>query len=96
MGPSAGQSSCLLFDNLPPSLSCTGLSLLCERVGPVVFPKVIRDVLHHSLRFGYVQMQTAEDAQQVVRLLHHSDLKGLIIIVTSVEKLPPGLAPRPI
>jgi RNA recognition motif-containing protein len=65
MGPSAGQSSCLLFDNLPPSLSCTGLSLLCERVGPVVFSKVIRDVLHHSLRCGYVQMQTAEDAHRL-------------------------------
>lgn len=48
------------------SLSCTGLSLLCERIGPAVFSKVIRGALHHSLRFGYVQMQTAEAAQRVV------------------------------
>jgi hypothetical protein len=85
----------LLFDHLPQDLSCAGLMVLCEKFGPVVFSKVVRDPSYHSLRFGYVEMKSAEDAEAVLRSLHHSTLQGQILTVAFVHKLPAGYGPMP-
>jgi hypothetical protein len=57
-------------------MSCADLRLLCEPIAPVVFAKVVRDRLHRSLAFGYVQMESPKDAEQVLKSLHHSTHDG--------------------
>jgi hypothetical protein len=79
----------------PKSMSCAGLILLCERVAPVVFAKVVRDALQRSLGFGYAQMESPEAAEQTRQVLDHSKVRDQIIRVVFVHRLPPGYGPRP-
>jgi hypothetical protein len=93
---SAEPSSFLLVDHLPRSLSCAGLRFLCERVGPVLFAKVVRVVRgahYDSMGFGYVQMESAEAAQRTLQSLHLSNMKGEILAVSFIKRLSPGYGP---
>jgi RNA recognition motif-containing protein len=85
-----GQSTFLVIDNLPRSLSGAELGDLCRPFGTVLFSKVVRDNLTRSLGFGYVQMASADTAQKAQQALDYSTLRGNIIRVSSLRQLPPG------
>lgn len=75
----------LFIDPLPPDFTSTGLAALLQPFGQLVSAEIAYDSLGYSLRFGYAEMQTEEDANNVVRHLHGKVFQGAPLTVLRTE-----------
>ncbi|MCY2961113.1 MAG: RNA-binding protein [Planctomycetota bacterium] len=84
--------------NLPYSFTNDDLRNLFAAYGVVRLAEVILDrTTNRSRGFGFVELGSAEDLQQVIRNLHDTELQGRRLTVTEArERAPggPGGAPR--
>ena len=63
-------SSSLFIDPLPRDFTSDDLVVLLRQFGEVVSAKIACDSMGYSLRFGHAEMQTEEQAENVVKQLH--------------------------
>lgn len=58
-------------------------------IGPVVSAQIIRFRDGKSKGFGFVEMETAEDAQKAIDAYHGKDFKGRNLVVSSARPQQP-------
>jgi RNA recognition motif-containing protein len=80
--------SALIVDGLALSLASSDLQDLFMPFGSVVWARVARDHCGHSLRYGYVVMDTKDNALKAIETLNGKTLAGLPITV-SLTTAPP-------
>ncbi len=79
-------STKLFVGSLPWSIDDQILQETFEKHGEVVSAKVIKDrETGRSRGFGFVEMSNSNEAQNAIKALHESDLKGRNIIVNEAR-----------
>ena len=79
-------STKLFVGSLPWSIDDQILQETFEKHGAVVSAKVIKDrETGRSRGFGFVEMSNSNEAQNAIKALHESDLKGRNIIVNEAR-----------
>lgn len=72
----------LFVGRLPYSITSAQLQDLFAKVGTVVSANVIIDrMTNRSKGFGFVEMETDEDAQKAIDMLNDSEVEGRKIVV---------------
>ncbi|MHB8362500.1 MAG: RNA recognition motif domain-containing protein [Patescibacteria group bacterium] len=80
----------LFVGKLPYSITDAELEEVFAKVGKVVSAKVIMDkVTGQGKGFGFVEMETEEDAQRAVSELNNSTLDGRNIVVNEARPREP-------
>ncbi len=83
-------SNRLFVGSLPWSVTTDQLQMLFERVGPVKDAIVITDKkTGKSKGYGFVEMETEEDAQAAIDKFNGYEVKGRTIIVNIAEPKTP-------
>jgi hypothetical protein len=82
------RSVLLVLEGLPPTFTSEELTALCLPGGHVTFAKVVR----HSTeplaeQLGFVRMETVEQGQQLVQVLHGKQIGTHTLSVTVVPDL---------
>ena len=81
--------------NISHSVSEETLRELFEKIGPVVSTKMITDKFTGAPRgFGFVQMESKEDAQKAIAELNGYELEGRKIIVNEAREKEEGAGQR--
>jgi RNA recognition motif-containing protein len=81
--------------NISHSASEETLRELFEKIGPVVSVKIITDKFTGMPRgFGFVQMETTEDAQKAISELNGYELEGRKLVVNEAREKEEGARPR--
>jgi RNA recognition motif-containing protein len=75
----------IFIDPLPPDFTSPDLAALLRPFGRVVSAEIVYDSLGYSLRFGRAEMQTEEEADNVVRHLHGKVFHGATLTVLRTE-----------
>lgn len=79
-------STKLFVGSLPWSIDDKSLQEAFEEHGTVVSAKVIKDRESGKSRgFGFVEMENSTDAQNAIKALNQSDLKGRSIVVNEAK-----------
>ncbi len=79
-------STKLFVGSLPWSIDDRILQETFEKHGNVVSAKVIKDrETGRSRGFGFVEMENSSDAQNAIKALHESELKGRNIVVNEAR-----------
>lgn len=79
-------STKLFVGSLPWSVSDDKLKETFEKHGNVVSAKVVTDrATGRSRGFGFVEMESADDAQKAIRALNDSELDGRNIVVNEAK-----------
>ncbi len=79
-------STKLFVGSLPWSIDDKSLQETFEEHGTVVSAKVIKDRESGKSRgFGFVEMENSTDAQNAIKALNQSDLKGRSIVVNEAK-----------
>jgi RNA recognition motif-containing protein len=78
-------SALLIVDRLPCHFYDDELAALFQPFGHVLSARVVRDGRRHSLEFGFVQMENAEQAAQAMFTLNGYQLNGHPITVALVR-----------
>lgn len=79
-------STKLFVGSLPWSVDDKSLQETFEEHGTVVSAKVIKDRESGKSRgFGFVEMENSTDAQNAIKALNQSDLKGRSIVVNEAK-----------
>jgi RNA recognition motif-containing protein len=71
----------LFIDPLPPIFTSADLAALLGLYGKVISAEIVYDTLGYSLRFGRAEMQTEQDAANVVKQLHGKTFHGATLTV---------------
>jgi RNA recognition motif-containing protein len=71
----------LIVDGLALSVGSSDLQDLFMQFGSVAWVRVVRDRYGHSLRYGYVVMDTDDNALKAIEALNGKTLAGLPIAV---------------
>ena len=71
----------LFIDSLPREFTSADLVALLQPFGTVVSAEIVYDSLGYSLRFGRAEMQTEEEADNVVKHLHGKVFHGATLTV---------------
>jgi polyadenylate-binding protein len=79
---SRNSHSALIVDGLALSITSADLQDLFMPFGLVAWARVVRDHCGHSLRYGYVVMDTVDNALKAIEALNGKTLAGLPITVT--------------
>lgn len=69
------------LDGLPSWMTSAQLADLCARYGPVRSARVVCDAYGGSMNYGFVEMTTVNDAEEVVQALDGSDRFGAAVYV---------------
>jgi len=80
--------SALIVDGLALSFTSSDLQDIFMPFGSVVWARVVRDHCGHSLRYGYVVMDTEDNALKAIEALNGKTVAGLPITVT-LTTVPP-------
>jgi RNA recognition motif-containing protein len=78
----------LIVDGLSSRVTDHELRILFEQFGTVLSARVVRDGGGQSLNFGFVDMQSPEQAQQAVAQLNGYVLDGHRLVVSFVSEGP--------
>ena len=79
-------STKLFVGSLPWSVDERALQSAFEAHGTVVSAKIVKDRdTGRSRGFGFVEMENTSDAQNAIKALHQSELKGRNIIVNEAK-----------
>jgi RNA recognition motif-containing protein len=92
------QNKKLYVGSLPYSLTEDELKEIFLPFGPVVSARIITDKMTgKSKGFGFVEMETQEDAQKAIEAIHGAELHGrtLIVNIAHPEQKRTGFSPRP-
>ena len=87
------QNKKLYVGSLPYSLTEDELKEIFLPFGPVVSARIITDKMTgKSKGFGFVEMETQEDAQKAIEAIHGAELHGrtLIVNIAHPEQISPG------
>jgi RNA recognition motif-containing protein len=84
----------LFIDPLPSAFTSAELAALLRAFGTVLSAEIVYDTLGYSLRFGRAEMQTEEDADNVVKHLHRTVFHGATLTVLRTEDGGTGFARR--
>jgi RNA recognition motif-containing protein len=76
----------LFLNGLPGAFSSEDLESLCSPFGTVLLASVIRDSLRRSLEFGFVEMETTDDAVRVMEGLQGRAIRGSRLAVMVVRR----------
>jgi RNA recognition motif-containing protein len=71
----------LCVDGLPPRITSAQLADLCAPYGQVQSARVVCDAYGASMNYGFVQMATVGDAEEVVQALNGCDRFGALLYV---------------
>jgi len=83
--------SALIVDGLALSLTSDDLSEMFTPFGTILWTHVATDPFRRSLGFGYVVMETDEQASHAIQALQGHSIAGRLIRISRTE-LPPSLA----
>ena len=72
----------LFVEGFPESYTDQRLYAFFAPFGPVVSARVVRGCTGESLRFGFVEMASEEEAARAQQALHRTWLEGQSLIVT--------------
>ena len=79
-------STKLFVGSLPWSVSDETLKQTFEAHGNVVSAKIVTDrATGRSRGFGFVEMESADDARKAIKALHDSELSGRNIVVNEAK-----------
>ncbi len=79
-------STKLFVGSLPWSVNDDGLKQTFEKHGSVVSAKVIMDRdTNRSRGFGFVEMESSDDASKAIRALNNSEIDGRNIVVNEAK-----------
>jgi RNA recognition motif-containing protein len=71
----------LFIDPLPPAFTSADLASLLRAFGKVISAEIVYDTLGYSLRFGRAEMQTEQEAENIVKQLHGKVFHGATLTV---------------
>ena len=71
----------LCLDGLPTWMTSTQVAELCAEYGHVQSARIVCDAYGTSMNYGFVQMATVEDAEEVVQALDGCDRFGAVLYV---------------
>jgi hypothetical protein len=71
----------LCLDGLPTWMTSAQVAELCAQYGNVQSARVVCDAYGTSMKYGFVQMATVEDAEGVVQALDGCDRFGTLLYV---------------
>ena len=71
----------LCVDGLPSRITSAQLADLCAPYGQVQSARVVCDAYGASMNYGFVQMATVDDAEEVVQALNGCDRFGALLYV---------------
>lgn len=78
----------LCVSGLPHWVSAAHLENLCERYGPVVTARVVKDADGLPMGYGFVEMKAVENVSNALDALNRSDQFGWRLTVVAVNIAP--------
>ena len=78
----------LCVDGLPSWITSVQLAELCAPYGIVQSARIVHDAYGASMNYGFVQMATVKDAEEVVQALNGCDrFGGLLYVARTYPRL---------